>query len=269
MPQILEQPRLVPPRLSALPTASSVVLIALAGILKAPADQPNLPAVIANVYRCLEAMQARLPHPAGALTHLVSELSVATQALAEAHDLNQLAGMIGRVSAHKAWALCSSSLHDAPLALLEAIGFEIARAYLTQGVFLPGPATELYRVQQKSVNEGLSQEERDGLENYVLSQSKRMQAVFSDRAAGLDASTAAFNAQVVASIRAQSSSLRVEERQAAGRIFEMTPGDLTHVTAELKQQMEAGDARALQVALAFSIGLPWELCLKVPFFTGK
>lgn len=269
MPQILEQPRLLHPCLSALPTATSVVLIALTGILKAPADQPNLPAVIANVHRCLETMQARLPHPAGALTHLVRELSLAAHALAEVNELNQPAGMIGRVTAHKAWALCSSHLDDAPLALLESIGFEIARAYLTQGIFLPGPATELYRVQQKSVNEGLRQEEVDGLENYVLSQAKRMQPIFSDRAAGIDASTAAFNAQVVASIRAQTSSLRVEERQAAGRIFEMTESELNHVAAELKQQVEAEDARALQAALAFCIGLPWELCLKVPFFTGK
>lgn len=269
MPVVLDQPRLLHPSLTALPSTTGVVLLSLTSILRSPADQPHLPVVVANVHRCLQAMQARLPHPAGALAHLASELAMAADALAEATELNQPAGMIGRVSAHRAWALCSSNLDKAPLALLESIGFEIARAYLTQGVFLPGPATELYRVQQKSVNEGLSQEELDGLENYVLSQCKRMQPVFADRATGLDAGTAAFNAQVVASVRAQTSSLRVEERQAAGRIFEMTQSELAHVAARLKEQMEAGNAQALQVALAFCIGLPWELCLKVPFFTGK
>lgn len=269
MPVVLDQPRLLHPSLTALPSATGALLLTLTGILKSPADQPHLPVVVANVHRCLRAMQARLPHPAGALTHLAREVAVATDALAEAHELNQPAGMIGRVSKHRAWALCSSNLDKAPVALLESIGFEIARAYLTQGFFLPGPAAELYKAQQKSVNEGLCQEDLDGLENYVLSQCKRMQPVFADRAAGLDSSTAAFNAQVVASIRAQTSSLRVEERQAAGRIFEMTPSELAHVAMKLKEQMEAGDARALQAALAFCIGLPWELCLRVPFFTGK
>ena len=269
MPVVLDQPRLLHPSLTALPSTTGVVLLSLTSILRSPADQPHLPVVVANVHRCLQAMQARLPHPAGALAHLASELAMAADALAEATELNQPAGMIGRVSAHRAWALCSSNLDKAPLALLESIGLEIARAYLTQGVFLPGPATELYRVQQKSVNEGLSQEELDGLENYVLSQCKRMQPVFADRATGLDAGTAAFNAQVVASVRAQTSSLRVEERQAAGRLFEMTHSELAHVAMTLKKQIEAGDVRALQAALAFCIGLPWELCLKVPFFTGK
>jgi hypothetical protein len=269
MPLVLDQPRLLHPSLTALPSATGVVLLALTGILKSPADQPHLPVVIANAHRCLQVMQARLPNPAGALTHLASELAIATHALAEAKELNQPAGMIGRVSKHKAWALCSSDLDRAPLALLESIGFEIARAYLTQGAFLSGPAADLYRIQQKFVNTGLCQEELDRLENYVLSQCRRMQPIFADRAAGLDASTAAFNAQVVASIRAQTSSLRVEERQAAGRIFEMTQSELAHVATDLKKQVEAGDPRALQAALAFSIGLPWELSLKVPFFTDK
>ena len=269
MPSVLEQPRLLHPSLIALPTTTGVVLFSLTSILKSPADQPNLPLVVANVHRCLQATQARLPHPAGALTHLTTELAIAADLLAGAHELDQPAAMIGRVSMHKAWALCSSDLERAPLALLESVGFEIARAYLTQSVFLSGPAAELYRVQQKSMNEGLSQKELDGLENYVLSQCKRTQPVFADRAAGLDAGTAAFNARVVASVRAQTSSLRVEERQAAGRIFEMTQSELAHVAAKLKEQMETGDAQALQVALAFCIGLPWELCLKVPFFTGK
>lgn len=269
MPSVLDQPRLLHPCLAALPSATGALLLSLTSILKSPADQPHLPVVVANVRRCLDAMQARLPNQAGALTHLASELAIATNALAQAKGLNQPAGMIGRVSKHRAWALCSSDLERAPLALLESVGFEIARAYLTQGVFLSGPAAELYRVQQKSVNEGLSQKELDELENYVLSQCKRTQPVFADRAAGLDTSTAAFNAQVVASIRAQTSSLRVEERQAAGRIFEMTQSELVYVATDLKKQVEAGNPRALQAALAFCIGLPWELCLKVPFFTGK
>lgn len=269
MPEVLEQPRLLHPTFSALPTTTGVALIAITGILKAPADQPNLPAVIDNALRCLQVMQARAPHATGALAHLTKELSVAAQSLAGACELDQPGGMMGRVSEHRAWALCSLNFDKAPRALLESIGFEIARAYLTQDVFLRGLAADLYRMQEKSVNEELSQAELDSLENYVLSQAHRTQPVFADRTAGLDVSTTAFNAQVVASICAQTSSLRVEQRQAAGRIIELTELELKGVTPELKRCVEAGDARALQVVLAFCIGLPWELALNVPFFTGR
>ena len=143
MPEVLEQPRLLHPTFSALPTTTGVALIALTGILKAPADQPNLPTVINNALRCLQAMQARAPHATGALAHLTTELSVAAQSLAGACELDQPGGMMGRISEHRAWALCSLNFDKAPLALLECIGFEIGRAYLTQDVFLRGPAADL------------------------------------------------------------------------------------------------------------------------------
>lgn len=184
-------------------------------------------------------MQARAPHATGALAHLTNELSVAAQSLAGACELDQPGGLMGRISEHRAWALCSLNFDKAPLALLESIGFEIGRAYLTQDVFLRGPAADLYRLQEKSIKEELSQEELDWVENYALSLAQRTQPVFADRTAGLDASTSAFNAQVVASICAQTSSLRVEQRQAAGRIIELTELELKGVAPELKKRAPA------------------------------
>jgi hypothetical protein len=269
MPVVIEQPRLLHPTLTALPTAAGVALIAVTGILKAPSDQPNLPTVISNVLLCLNAVLARVPHMGSALNHLKRELEAAVKPLARYSGLDQPGGMIGRINAHRAWALLASNLNHAPLSLLEAIGIEFARAYLTNSAFSPGPATDLHRLQAETVDGAISQEKMDWLENYVLSQLNRTQHVFVDRAAGLDARTTCFNAQVVASVTAQKSSMRIEQRQAAGRIMEMTEAELKEVFAALRMKIENGDAHALQAALAYFVGLTWELTLDVPFFSGR
>lgn len=269
MPVVIEQPRLLHPTLSSLPTAAGVALIALTGILKAPSDQPNLPTVISNVLLCLDAMLARVPQMSSALTHLRRELEATVKALVGDPAGDQPGGMIGRLNAHRAWALLASDLEHAPLVLLEAIGVEFARAYLTNSAFLSSPADELYRLQTETVDGAMTQEKMDWLDNYVLTQLNRVRHVFVDRAAGLDARTTCFNAQVVASVTAQKSSMRIEQRQAAGRIMEMTEAELKQVSAALRKGLEGGDAHALQVALAYCLGLPWELARNVPFFSGR
>lgn len=269
MPEILEQPRLLHPVLFALPAPAGLAIMTIRGILKAPSDQPNLLTVINNLLLCIRAVKARAPHVADPLNHLTDELAEAVLSLAGECEFDQPAAMVGRVSLHRAWALYASNLDQAPLSLLEAVGYEFARAYLTQDSFSVKVATELHQLAEKSCCEGLSQEELDWIENYVLSQANRTRHVFADRNVGLDASTTAFNARVVASLTAQTSSLRDEECRAAGRINEMTEVELRTVTPGLRKMAETGDAMAVQAALAFCIGLPWELSLEVPFFSGN
>lgn len=269
MPEILEQPRLLHPALLALPAPAGLAIMTIRGILKAPPDQPNLPSVINNLLLCLRAVKARAPHVAGPLRHLTGELAEAVLSLAGACEFDQPAAMVGRVGAHRAWALYASNLDRAPLALLEAIGYEFARAYMTQDTFSVKVASDLLSLVETSCHDGLSQEELDWIENYVLLQANRTRHVFADRSAGLGASTTAFNAGVTASLTARTSSLRDEECRAAGRINEVTDVELRTITPGLRKMAKAGDAKAVQAAVAFCIGLPWELSLQVPFFNGS
>lgn len=269
MPEVLEQPRLLHPALLALPPLSGIAIMTISRILKAPPDQPNLPTVINNVLVCLRAVSARAPHVAWPLDHLMGELAEAALSLADACEFDQPAAMVGRVGRHRAWTLNASNLGQAPLSLREAIGYEFARAYLTQDTFSVKVASDLLSLVETSCHDGLSQKELDWIENYVLSQANRTRHVFADRSAGLDADTTVFNARVTASLTARTSSLRGEECRAAGRINEMTEMELRTTTPGLRKMAEAGDAKAVQAALAFCIGLPWELSLEVPFFSGS
>lgn len=81
MPSVLDQPRLLNPSVSSLPARAGASLLAVIGILSAPADQPNLPVIVKNVYDCLRAMQARLPQAVEPLTSLTCDLAEAAQAL--------------------------------------------------------------------------------------------------------------------------------------------------------------------------------------------
>ena len=70
---------------------------------------------------------------------------------------------------------------------------------------------------------------------------------------GLDAVTTAFNAQVVVTITAQSSSVRVDERRAAGRLNELPAAEFDAIAKNLHAKVKAGDAPALQMVLAYCL----------------
>ena len=268
MPSVLDQPRLLNPSVSSLPARAGAFLLAVIGILSAPADQPNLPVVVKNVCDCLRAMKARLPQAVEPLTSLTCDLAEAAQALSASMELFQPAGMIGRVSAHWPWALFASNLDQVPISMKKILGIEFARAYLTHQDFSARIATDMHRLVEKIVNCQPAQEECDKLENQMLSQLHRVSYVFSDRIKGLDAVTTAFNAQVVAPLTAQSNSMRLEESRAAGGLHELSAPEFADISKSLRLKIEAGDARSLQAVLAYCLGLPWDLSRRVPFFGG-
>jgi hypothetical protein len=268
MPEVIEQPRLLNPSVSAMPASTGVALMAVTGILSAPADQPCLADVVKNVTICLQAMQVRLPQAVGPLANLASELETAAQGLSTTLELHQPAGMIGRISTHRAWAVFTSNFDQIPVPIAEVLGIEFARSYLTQQDFSVRIAADMHHLLDKSSRNELTQDDSDKLENQVLSLTHRVRHVFKDRGQGLDAATTAFNARVVATITAQSSSMRVDERRAAGTLHELSAADFAVIAKNLHAKVKADDAPALQTVLAYCLGLPWELSKRVPFFTG-
>ena len=268
MPIVLESPRLVHLLLFAMPAGPGAAVLAVSSVLIAPADQPNLPTVISNVLLCLNAMLERVPYMESTLRHLRFDLETSSKKLAGIIEFDQPRAMVGRTSKHRAWALLASTFKGAPIVFLEAVGIEFVSAYLISGQFQTGPATALQHFQKDIASDRMDATSLYRLENYVLSHLNRVHFIFKDRSVGLDTQTACFNAQVVASVTAQKSSLRVEQRQAAGRINEMTEAELKSVASVQRNGLESGDAQALQAALAFCVGLPWKLALQVPFFSG-
>ena len=269
MPIVVEQPRLLNPAISALSNATGLALVSLVDLLAAPPDQPKLPRVLSNSLLAMEATMKMQSQVAGPIRQLMNDLSAATQALEGNIELDQPASMLGRTSCHRAWVLLASDLGAVPMELLEIIGIEMARAYLSQGVFSPTIAMDLQVLVNKGICDELTQDDKDWLIKSVVRHAKRASDVFADREKGLDSTTAGFNARVTASLMAQSSSLRVDERQAAGRIQEMTEHEERYICAELRKRVGAGDEAALQACLARCIGITFELSLGVPFFRGE
>lgn len=128
---VLELPRLLHPKLSGLSASVSSALLTIAKVLKAPPDQPNLATVLTNVVCSLEALHRRAPETGPALASLREELAAAARELEGVVELIQPSGLIGRIEKHRAWAIFSGWLGRAPTPLLEALGLECARAYLT------------------------------------------------------------------------------------------------------------------------------------------
>lgn len=165
MPQVIEQPRLWHPSLSAMSISTGAALMAVTGILSAPADQPNLLLAVKNVNSCLRAMQARMQQAIGPLACLTGELAIAAQSLSKAVELLQPAGRIGRVSAYRPWALFASNFDQIPVPMAEILGLEFARAYLTQQDFSTRIAADMDRLLEKSASNELTQDDEDRLEN--------------------------------------------------------------------------------------------------------
>ena len=269
MPVVLEQAQLLNPALTNLPTLAGSALLNVIDIFNAPPDQPNLGRVMSNVLLCLDAFTARQPEMSGPVAELMEGVIQSTQALEHEPLLDQPAAMIGRTSSFPEWTFISSNLEGVPAELLEVAGVELAQAYLAQSNFSANLASNLLSIAKRAADNELPFQDFEWLNKAILRHLERARHIFSDRARAVDATTASFNARVTASLIAQSSSLRVAERQTSGRAREMTADEVQAVALDLRQRVEQGDSDALLTCLARCIGLPYELCLHVPLVSAE
>lgn len=268
MPFLLEQPHLLNPCFSSLSGKTGSALVDLTAILQAPADQPNLPTAIENSVLCLNEMLTLYPQFAGLLGEFLSQLEEAFEALRFVAALRQPMGMLGRVGTFTQWALMTTDFARAPVPMRQLLGIELAVVYSTHSIFSRGLASQLYPLLKKSVWTELPQSDHDWLIKHARRHGDRACHTLSDLDMGFDGKTISFNARVVASLVGQQSSLRIKERQAAGALNEMTGAEVTDIAHKLREQVDAGDIDAMQICLAFCLGLTFDISKSVPLYSG-
>lgn len=269
MPLILQQSHLLIPCVSSLPGETGSALVDLTAILHSPPDQPNLPKVIENSLLCLHETLTLYPQFGALLCPFLAKLEDAFQALRYIQELHQPLGMRGRQQRHIQWTLMTSDLEGVPSTIRQLLGIELAAAYLTQSVFSRTLSIQLYPLLKKSIWTELPQSDHDLLMKRAQRHGDHACNTLSDMDKGLDGKTISFNARVAASLVAQQSTFRIKERQAAGALNEMTDAEAIDIAQKLRKRVEAGDSDAMQICLAFCMGLVFDIGKLVPFCTSQ
>ena len=248
------------------------VLRQLTSLIPGPAHQPNVLAVASGAHACicaaLETLQPLLP----ALQNFTAELSWLEAGLTETRYTSSQNALLGWATDFPLWTFLAtndlSTEKHGPIRLL--LGLDLAVAFL-KGESGRRAHLAMARQHIKSIGQTLDSG------TPIATEVQRVIAKLQKRAGSL-ATVVSFapggrefaklNAAVVCSLQSSLSSLRTEERRAAGSDLCLSKLETIRALADLKAAAARGDGDALAKLIAFSVGLPWHIALMVPFHDG-
>jgi hypothetical protein len=255
-PVVLHAAKLDHPKFAATPSGANGALLIIVQTFAAPPDLCNLHTGVGNTLKCINQLLTEVPEASIAIDEFKKNIESVHSDQSHQNRFDQPAGLAGRRGAYAQWDLITRDLSNMPSQFLLMVGVEFARAFLVELGFSLQLTLKLLPF---TVKPTLSLEEQDWLTSQFIERKKVLLTLLQERSKGMAPSTSRFNLQVVTLLMAQSSPLRIEERQAAGRINELGDIELAATFKDLRAAVEADDGGAAKQCVAFCFGLSYEI----------
>lgn len=242
----------------------TTAVFSVCSILDAPPDRPLLPEVVQISARSLSLFLEELKMSAPQILEFAKNLQQATENMSRTSGLDQHMAMHGRASKFKNWSMMSK-LVDCPSHYLScSIGAELAISATLGRHFRSSIAQRQLAIIQEFEygNPKKAEEEAQKLFLRLRSEAVRTVANATDHSSRQELLT---SERIVVSLATQLDPHQIVQRQAAGTIKALTKLEVKEASTALFVQLTEGNLLALQIVVAFSIGLPWEVALDVPF----
>lgn len=225
--------------------------------LDGPPDMLGLDSVVFNAAMCIRAFLNESGVTKLELHDYAKSLEMISEAIVNSEMVNQPFATAGRATRYRQWALLHGVSPQWRPLVLAGIGAELVRAHLLQQTVPPVRAHQILRLSRDhGTNEACDTLARKSINDTMM---------IVDSMSSTGTHALKINSLILASISSQFNPLRIDSRQAAGSMAELTGTELHEATAILKELALSGNITALQIIVCYHIGLPWDIGLDVPF----
>lgn len=260
MAVLVTPPRLLDLKVDSQPQQVNA-LMRLCAMCDAPPDRPLLGDVVAGAVAALSTALPFLGGRIAPLCEVLENLRAAGASLRRVEAGGQQLLMAGRRSRYPVWAVMSQIALVAESAILRIAGAELVRALSLEQPFRPSVAQHCAAFMAKARDEE-SVERAAAYADRMMAEASRCTAAIADPRLRKDI---LFNGRAVVALLEEVAPRNMEVREAAGTIRELSEPELHHTHRHLRAAVEAGDPVAIAVALAYFMGLNFELTIDAPF----
>lgn len=234
---------------------------ALVQIVTAPPHLPNLGTVTTRAVECLRIGTHHLQIP-DKLFQLIEDLDRSTSSVQSPSSPTLLFGLSGDFPA---WTMLAGSTFPADSSSKKALGAAITIAWLRGVQIQKSLISELRSLIKKRADEAIDVTKYEAESKKLADrQTKKLIAVLQIYGSGLNSQEVNQQVKLQSALKARFSSLRIVERQAAGRSNELPQSQLEEATRGLWNKAKSGCGNSLAALLVFCVGLPWDIGLAVP-----
>ncbi len=238
---------------------NSHALTELIAALAGPPDLQGIGAVVLNAGSCVHSFLGVTGIDKPSTWDYARSLHAIGKALLQDGSSQQPFATAGRATRYAPWTLLHTVSDKWRPNVLAGIGAELVRSKLMQQVFLPTTARHLLRVCNTPASDLVD-------DKFALKLIQSTVALV-DAASSTSSRELKTNCLIQASISSQLNPMKIEQRQAAGSTLELTEAEMVYAARQLKESALSGCLLSLQIIICFSLGLPWDVALEVPFST--
>lgn len=229
----------------------------LLATLDGPPDLLGLETVVPNANRCIQEFLAESGVTLQGLYDYAKSLDGICLAIVQSGMVIQPFAVAGRAILYKQWTLLHRVSDQWQPQILAGIGAELVRAHLLRQLFAPARAHQILRLHRDFGRT----KDADALARKSIKDTMTIiEAMPLTGTRDLK-----INSLILTSISSQFNPLRIESRQAAGSMAELSEAELTGATVMLKELALGGDITSLQLIVCYHMGLPWDLGLDISF----
>lgn len=245
----------------------------LTTLLPSPPHQPNISSVARSVAHCIQDAIAIVPVYQSLAGPFLTELQWFLDGLKEGgHTTDNVATLLGIATTFPGWCCLAKldSLGYPSLMVSQLVGLELCIALASGKAVRPSTIVLANRALRESGG-FLGNDTRINAEEVpkgLARLTKFAMALAPCVKAGIDSPRyVALHNLLLSSIASSLSSLRGQERKAAGADFALSTHDARIAIKRLSDASEHSDSEALALQIAFCLGLPWHIAKLVPFAT--